>query len=137
MAPMIVRDETLDALGSYLSRLTRRQEVVASNIANVDTPGYRTKDISFHATMSELVADRSSEVRGLRDRHFSVPPSLALIPEPLEVEGLTERADRNNVDIDREMLKLSQTSAGYSVAIQLLRAKFRTIAASIQEGRTG
>jgi len=58
-------------------------------------------------------------------------------PEVFETSGLPMRADRNNVDIDREMLKLSETSFTYAVATQLLRGKFRTISSAIQEGRSG
>lgn len=132
----MIRDDTLDAMGAYLSRLSRRQEIVASNIANVDTPGYRAKDISFHATMSELLGDRSAGMRLTGAGHLGGPSSIPLEPEPVEVEGLPERADRNNVSIDREMLNLTQTSGRYSAVTQLLRSKLRTLASSIQEGRT-
>ena len=132
----MIRDDTLDSMGAYLSRLSRRQEIVASNIANIDTPGYRTKDISFHATMSELIVQRPPDARQTRGAHIAGPAVIPLEPEPAEVEGLPERADRNNVSIDREMLNLTQTSGRYAAMTQLLRSKFRTIASSIQEGRT-
>jgi flagellar basal body rod protein FlgB len=45
------------------------------------------------------------------------------------------RADNNNVDIDREMLRLGETSFSYSMIGQLLRGKFRTLASAINEGR--
>lgn len=136
MAIGMIKDDTLDAMGAYLSRLSRRQEVIASNIANVDTPGYRTKDISFHATMSELIGDRPLDARMSLGTHIGGPAAIPLEPEPVEVEGLPERADRNNVGIDREMLNLTQTSGRYAAVTQLLRSKFRTLASSIQEGRT-
>ncbi len=132
----MVNDETLDAMGAYLSRLSRRQEIVASNIANIDTPGYRTKDISFHATMSELIEGRSLDVRTTRGTHIGGPAAIPLEPEPMEIQGLPERTDRNNVSIDREMLNLTQTSGRYAAITQLLRSKFRTLTSSIQEGRT-
>jgi flagellar basal body rod protein FlgB len=52
-----------------------------------------------------------------------------------EVSGLVSRKDQNNVDIDREMLKLSETAFGYSLMSQIVRGKLRTISSSINEGK--
>jgi len=81
-----------------------------------------------------------SALAGLR--HFvtdmAAPPRVPSMVEPdaFEVVGQPVRADRNNVDLDREMLKLGETSFGYSVIAQLLKGKFRTLASAINEGRT-
>jgi flagellar basal-body rod protein FlgB len=133
----IPQDATIDAMASYMSRLSRRQEVIASNIANIDTPGYKTRDVTFHATMEELLAGPASGLRATRPEHYETwrfSPSEA---EVFEVPGLTTRPDRNNVDIDSEMLKLGETSFGYSMIAVMLRSKFHTIASSINEGRIG
>lgn len=129
-------DDTVEAMGSFLGRLSRRQQVIASNLANIDTPGYRAKDVSFHATMEELLADRPA-LRVTRPEH--VPGDTVGFGEPVvfEVQGLTSRPDRNNVDLDREMLKLGETSFSYAAIVQLLRAKLRIVASSIHEGRVG
>lgn len=129
------QNQTIDAMGAYMSRLSQRQQIVSSNIANIDTPGYKTKDISFHATMQELLAENSGSLKTERPEH-----SLGMIQvfpqtQAFEVLGLPSREDQNNVDIDREMLKLSQTSFSYSLISQMLRGKFRTIASSINEGK--
>ena len=127
-------DPTLEAAGAYMSRLSQRQQIVASNLANIDTPGYRTKDISFHATMQELLSGDSASLRTSRPEHAGewtpVAPQTAIFEE----QGLTSRADLNNVDLDREMLKLSQTAFGYSLMSQIVKGKFRTILSSIKEG---
>ena len=132
-------DDTLEAMGNYLGRLSRRQQVVASNLANIDTPGYRTQEVSFHATMQELLADRPAPMRTSRPEHQAMTTMLLGANEPpvFEIDGLTQRPDGNNVDLDREMLKLGETSFGYSMIVQLLRIKFRTISSSINEGRMG
>jgi flagellar basal-body rod protein FlgB len=132
-----IQDPTIEAMGNYMSRLSKRQQVVASNIANIDTPGYKTKDVSFHATMEELLSGASSALTATRPEHLQEWTFAPAAPEVFEVPDLPMRPDQNNVDIDREMLKLGETSFGYSVATQLLRTKFRTIASSINEGRVG
>jgi flagellar basal-body rod protein FlgB len=128
-------DQTLDAMSAYLGRLTRRQQVVASNLANIDTPGYKTKDISFYATMQELLMDGSEGLRTTRAEHIQSQIPSSPQAQVFEVQEMPSRADRNNVDLDKEMLKISETAFGYSMITQLIRGKFRTLANSINEGR--
>ena len=132
-----VQEPMIDAMGSYLNRLSRRQQIVASNLANIDTPGYKTKDISFNATMQELLSEGSLPLRVSRTEHNSMSSlsSVPREPEVFEVQGLLTRADHNNVDLDREMLKLGETSFGYAVMTQLLRTKFKTLVGAITDGR--
>jgi len=131
----LFESKTLNAIESYMDRLSQRQKIVSSNLANIDTPGYKTKEITFHATMDELLAERSAgNLRLTRERHIDAenfePPSMVIEPK-----GLIERADRNNVDIDREMMKVSETSLGYSMMTQMLRGKYQKLTNSINEGR--
>lgn len=133
----LLQDVTLEAMGNYMTRLSKRQQIVASNIANIDTPGYKTQDISFHATMEELLPGPSIGLKATRPEHLQEWSFIPAEPQVFEVSGLPMRPDQNNVDIDREMLKLGETSFGYSMMAQLLRAKFRTIGSSINEGRIG
>jgi flagellar basal-body rod protein FlgB len=127
-------DQTLNAMETYMGRLSRRQQIVTSNLANIDTPGYKTRDISFHATMEELLSGNSGDLRTTRARHIDRAAS-ASASESFEVPGLIERVDENNVDIDREMMKLSETSFDYTMMTQLLRGKFRALSTSINDGR--
>ena len=131
----LFHNQTLDAMEAYMTRLTQRLQIVDSNLANIDTPGYKSKDISFHATMQELLAENSVELRTERAEHSR--GSMQVFPQPqvFEVQGLTSREDLNNVDLDWEMLKLSDTSFAYSLITQMVRGKFRTIASSINEGK--
>jgi flagellar basal-body rod protein FlgB len=79
----------MQLLQGYLKVTSDRQQLIASNIANVDTPGYHTKDINFQAAMQQAT-DEGNDVQ--------------LMPASSEVEGLPERPDGNNVNIDRESL---------------------------------
>ncbi len=128
-------DATLDAAGAYMGRLSQRQQIVASNLANIDTPGYKTKEVSFHATMEELLSDNSVSLRTSRPEHSGDGASVQPQATAFEVQGLPSRVDLNNVDLDREMVKLSETAFGYSLMSQIVRGKLRTIASSINEGR--
>jgi flagellar basal-body rod protein FlgB len=127
-------DQTLDAMGTYMSRLTQRLQIVDSNVANIDTPGFKTKDVSFYATMQDLLSD-STELRTNSPERSDGWIPIASQSQVFEVQGLTSRDDQNNVGLDREMLKLSQTAFGYALISQLVRAKFRTLGLSINEGK--
>jgi flagellar basal-body rod protein FlgB len=137
MKIQFMEDQLISAMGSYLARLSRRQQVIASNLANVDTPGYKTKDIPFNATMQELLAGQAAPVKATRPEHQALGylQFAPMEPEVFEVQGLPLRADRNNVEMDRELLKLSETSFGYATITQLLRGKFRTLFNVINDGR--
>jgi len=131
----MIQDSTIDAMANYMTRLSKRQQVVSSNIANIDTPGYRTKDISFFATMEELLPGPAPGLNRARPEHLESWNLAPVMPEVFEVSGLPARPDRNNVNLDQEMYKLGETSFGYSMIALMLRTKFRTIASSINEGR--
>lgn len=103
-------------LGRYLSYLSQRQEVIASNIANADTPGYLTRDVEMPADFSSALFDAGNQV--------------------VEVPGLTTRNDANNVSIDREARLLSDTSLKFNLTTQLIRADLKNLRSAIEEGRS-
>jgi flagellar basal-body rod protein FlgB len=100
----------------YMNLLSASQKLVASNIANVDTPGYRTKDVDFQ---SELASQFGS-----------------LEPTTVEVSGLKTKNDGNNVDMDRESRRLSENALRFAVATNLARSELQTIRSAIDEGKT-
>lgn len=106
----------LAQLESYLSLTNKRETVIASNMANVDTPGYRTKDIDFQHELTRAMQTREESTRRV----------------PLQnVNGLLERPDGNNVDIDRESLKLSQVQLQYQAGTQLIKDRFHELLTAI------
>lgn len=108
----------LSQLESYLSLTNQRETVIASNIANVDTPGYRTKDVDFQHELARAMA---------------APDGTAAHPAVRDVSGLLERPDGNNVDIDREAMKLSEVQLQYQMGSQLLKSEFHQIITAINE----
>jgi len=110
----------LRRLEQYLNLVAFRQTLVSSNLANIDTPGYRTRDIDF-----------ASELR----RAEMLAGEEPVTPSVREVAGLIERPDGNNVNLDREGLALAQTQLQFRTGVQLLRAEFRRLLTAINEGR--
>ncbi len=107
---------TVRNLERYMDLLSTRQNLVASNIANADTPGYHTQDIDFQFEFMSLVDGTT--------------------PQSLQVSGLPEKPDGNNVSIDRESRLLSENAIRFDLASTLVRSQIDTVRKAIQEGRT-
>jgi flagellar basal-body rod protein FlgB len=103
------------SIEQYMNLVSARQKVVASNIANADTPGYQTKDIDFRA---ELENQMSGDEK----------------PNVIDVSGLTTKNDGNNVDMDREARLLAENALRFSVASSLAHSEISTIRTAIDEG---
>lgn len=104
-------------LEQYMTLLTARQKLVASNIANVDTPGYHTTDI----------VDFQSEFENVRN---------GLKAHGSEVSGLRSKSDDNNVSLEREVRLLSENAIRFQFATQLARGQIRSLRSAIQDGKS-
>jgi flagellar basal-body rod protein FlgB len=98
-----------------------RHQVIAANLANVDTPGYRTRDLRpFAGEVEQAMAGN--------DPLFT--------PVAHEIRGLLDRPDGNNVSVERESLLLAQNQLRFSVAVAFLKSEFHTLSAAINGGST-
>lgn len=124
-------DAIMSALGRQMTKAVAKQVVAAGNIANVDTPGYRTRDVQF----DDVLAGQLEQL-GVRPTSGGVSAAPLLGgPSTVEAPNLPVRRDGNNVQIEREMLQLSGASNEFSAAQTALAAKFRLIRYAINEGR--
>ena len=112
----VMNTSQLSLIEKFLDLATVRQSLLVSNIANVDTPGYRAQDIDFHG---ELVRALNQDVG------VPVPATVRQVP------GLLSRPDGNNVSVDREGLLLAETQLKYQAAIQAMRSEFSLIRAAV------
>lgn len=106
-------------LRQFLDLAAFRQQLVTSNLANVDTPGYKTVDINFQSEMERALFDPAGEPED---------------PQVFQVPGLPQRPDGNNVSVDRETLLLGQTQLQFQAAVQLWRAEMSTLITAVSEG---
>jgi len=106
----------LTLIEKFMDLATARQSMLVSNIANVDTPGYRTQDMDFHAEM----------VRALME-----DPGSPVMPMVRDVPGLLSRPDGNNVSVDREGLLLAELQLKYQAATQAIRSEFALIRSAV------
>jgi len=116
-------------------------DVIAHNLANIDTPGYKRSEVIFQDRLRAAIkAAREGGLTGFRtdDRHISIGdlPSPGSVEPSVIVRAETSlRADGNNVDIDSEMVKLSQNTLLYQALAQLVRHKLNQLRSVITEGR--
>ncbi len=137
MSPVFFNDPIIGKMEHYLDGASRRQSLIASNLSNIDTPGYKTKDINFEGELRSAMQDSGSVTAVTDDRHMVVSlDSQGGTPGKVaEVEGLTLRNDLNNVNIDREMARMSMNSMMFSAVAQLIYKKFNSIKNVISESR--
>jgi flagellar basal-body rod protein FlgB len=114
----------LRGLERVLDASAFRHQVIASNLANVDTPGYRTRDVrEFAGEMEQAMAGEDSP--------FAQP---AFTPVSHEINGLLERPDGNNVSVERESLLLAQNQLRFTVAVAFMKAEFHRLSSAISGG---
>ena len=108
----------LQALQGYLQVTADRQQLVTTNMANVDTPGYHTQDINFQTAMQQVM-DQSGDMK--------------LQPASVDVDNLPERPDGNNVNIDRESMMMSEAQLQYQMGVQLIKEQFHELLSAIKD----
>jgi len=111
-----------EALSRYLDLTTAQIKLTASNMANIDTPGYRTQGFDFQREFaSQLSASDLSD-------------ATVVEPQAEAIDGLVARPDGNNVSMDREGLQLAKAQLQFKLGIQLLKSEFSMISSAIHSG---
>ncbi len=109
----------IDTLGKLLEVASLRHQVIANNVANVNTPGFRQQLVHFEEAFARE-ADR-----GNTDAALQVKPKI------VEATGVPERADGNNVDIDVEMVRLQKNTLLYRTIAQVMSIRLAALRSAI------
>ena len=128
----MIDSPTIEALSRFLDVEVARHKLITSNLANIDTPGFRTRDLDFRTELAR--ASMHASGGGLSYASYSTTPSYTPVARP--VRGLLERPDGNNVSVERESLLLAETQMKFSLGVQLLKNEFHEISAAITSGGT-
>lgn len=137
--PINIFDKNLTLLEKAMSLQSRRNSVIASNIANRETPGYRAQDIVFEKELEKAYhSDRPGPLKTDDPRHFD-----GVRREPLEMVKGTQinsfnpdpRMDGNTVNLDKEMAKLAENQLMYQAAVRAVSWKFNALKSAISGGR--
>ena len=117
----------MSMLESYLKLSANREKAISANMANIDTPGYRTRDINLESEFNKVM-------RGALRPSEDGAEAVQLSPVFHQVQGMMERPDGNNVSLDHEGLMLAKTQLQYQLAIQLIQNHFHQTLSAINGG---
>jgi len=125
-----------NVLGGALDVLTERHGVIASNIANVDTPGYKAKEINFKDAFKGALEKSGIAMKRSREDHMTAG-SVQSSPSAFIREQINNsmRNDGNNVNVDNEMTQLAQNTIMFDMAVQMIGKRFEALKYTISEGR--
>ena len=115
----------IGAMERILDVLSARNSVLASNLANSDTPGYKASDFDFRRVMVDAIAE--FEERG------RVSPMAP--PDLYETPAINPSQDGNSVSMEVEMTKMSENTMLYSVMAQLLGMKLGLVRSAVTDAR--
>ncbi|MBF0328309.1 MAG: flagellar basal body rod protein FlgB [Nitrospirae bacterium] len=117
-------DKSMVLLEKMIDITAYRQRLLASNVANIDTPNYKAKDISFQKELDSAVSEAARGLKGVNHKYevFESPSSMA-------------SRDGNTVNLDIEMAKVGENSMIFSTAAQLMAMKVRMMKEAIKGGR--
>ncbi len=127
----------IGALRSKLAWLTQRQQVLAENIANANTPEYRAQDLD-EAKFQDFVTSGAPQLpaRARHTAHFDISGSTgSLDMKAVEAPGWESTQDGNSVVLEQQMMKVAQTQMEYQSAIGLYRKSMDLIRIAISSGR--
>jgi flagellar basal-body rod protein FlgB len=105
-----------DALARYLDLASEQMKLTAGNMANVDTPGFKTKGFDFEQEFA---------------RQLTAAVGSATTPHVEDVDGLVSRPDGNNVSMDREGLKLAKSQLQFRLGVELLKHEYSSVMSAI------
>ncbi len=125
---------SIDMLQNYLKLLTDRQQLITANMANIDTPGYHTRDVDFSASLRQAMEQGWEDPEGDADGSVVSAEGPRLEEATLETRGLPERPDGNNVNVDRESMLMAQTQLQFEVGVQLVKSDMQMVMTAIKEG---
>jgi len=134
MFDKILQSPTHQLLSYAMDGAALRNRVIADNIANVDTPNFKRSEVLFEDQLRQLLQEprKTTPLKVTNPRHIQVarkPASFS--PEIYQVDDLSYRNDKNNVDIDTEIAKMSKNSIYYDALSTSLTQEIRLLRLAI------
>ncbi|MEB2309445.1 MAG: flagellar basal body rod protein FlgB [Candidatus Brocadiaceae bacterium] len=117
-------DKSINLLEKMLDVSAIKHKVIANNIANVNTPGYKKMEVSFSDQLEKVIKDTSV------DKFDALQPKIVITGKDESV-----RNDGNNVDMDKEISALMKNTLSYSVFSQLFAKKMELVKSAIENSR--
>lgn len=124
------------ALSKQLDSSALTQRVIANNVANVNTPGFKKSFVSFQDQLRRALDAKAPAMTTTSPRHFGGKKDIAGVsPMVVRERDTVMRYGQNNVDIDQEMVNLAANEIMYDFSANRLSGKFNTMSYVIKGGR--
>lgn len=138
MIDSLFGQRTFAILKNGLDSDVQRHDLIANNIANVNTPGFKRSDVVFGDRLAQALEGGNFKGRQTRPQHIQIGLKN---PEDVRASIITDihtemRNDENNVDIDKEMAELAKTQLHYRTLVQGMSGEAGKIANAIRNGRS-
>lgn len=125
------------ALGIHADALrvrSQRSEMLASNLANAETPGYKARDIDFQAAMKMAQSNQSGGLNATHQKHFQTQPNDAASPAVKYRTVMQDSLDGNTVDEQIEQSQFMQNSVQYQASLEFLGSSFQGMTKALRGG---
>jgi len=125
--------DTLQFQTQALMLRSERQRLIASNIANADTPGYQARDMNFAQALREATGQsKAAQLQVTQGGHIPVAGGARAEPNLLYVHPQQTHLDRNTVDMDRERAAFADNSVKYEAALRFINGSVKTMMEAIK-----
>ncbi len=125
---------TISTLENALNYSATKQKAISQNIANVDTPNYKAKEVSFKATFNEALSG-SLTAKKTSQKHMEFKNNTPFISTAIHKNSVTYNESGNSVDIDKEMTDLATNQIYYNALTERISGKFSSLQNVIRGGR--
>jgi flagellar basal-body rod protein FlgB len=123
---------SIPLLGHLADLAALQQKLIASNVANVNTSGYRGRRIDFDGELKKAIDKPRAAPELSHPRHLPLKTAGARPPEVTEVKHSENSTGVNSVDVEQEMANLAQNQLIFDFAATMLGKKFRGLKAAIR-----
>lgn len=125
----------INVMSRGLDGSLNRQQALADNIANIDTPNYKRKDVDFISVLREQSEEKSSlSLKTTNEKHIAGSKTEVKSLKNLGFRENNYRNDKNNVDVDVEMAEVAKNGIYYNTLAKQINGQFRGLKDIISKG---
>ena len=130
---------TVEVLGKNIDLRARHQNLIASNVANAETPNYVPKSLVFEDELQGVLKGGSKGAPITNNRHIPLKGAASRIQSVsgrvVETPAKTPGKDGNAVEIENEMGRMMENQVMYNASVQILAKKFEGLKSALREGK--
>ena len=137
MADFRIADRTMAVLKKSLDLRAQKQQVIAGNIANAETPGYAARKLTFEEDLRNAISSPETKVQSSNPKHFPIGASgiNGVQGQIVKQRDSNPLGDGNSVSLDDEMFDLAENQLLFEAGSQILKKKLSLLKYAAGDGR--